>query len=53
MMSKESLKDYVKMLHMQEEVAYLDGDQNTLHTVGAELDTVVTDEIVEEMKGDL
>lgn len=48
----ESMSTYVEELHHKQEEAYLNGDQPALDVVNEELDQVVTDEILEAMKGD-
>lgn len=48
----ESLRGYVDELHRKQEEAFLMDDQPSLDAVNAELDEVITDEVLEAMKGE-
>ncbi len=49
----ESMASFIHELHRIEETAFLEGDQDTMAKVGAELDEIVTDEALETLKGDI
>lgn len=49
----ESIQGYVSELHRAEEAAYIVGDQAAMDMIGAELDKVVTDEVIASTKGEL
>lgn len=49
----ETMQGYISELHRAEEAAYIAGDQAAMDMIGAELDEVVTDEMIASTKGEL
>lgn len=49
----EIMQGYISELHRAEEAAYIAGDQAAMDMIGAELDEVVTDEMIASTKGEL
>jgi hypothetical protein len=48
----ENTKSYIRQLHQEQEASFIDGKQASLDIIGAELDEVLTQELIEEMKGE-